>query len=109
VSEVFKTNKRKPSLLDQLSIVQIICALVLSIGGGAVSVWVTQASTTTKLAGIEKQVDDNRTDGNKQLDDIRSRMITRSDFESLLRSLTEIREDVKDIRAEVLRQAREKR
>lgn len=109
MSPVVETNVVKPSLLDRLNIVNIILALVLSIGGGAASVWWTQANTTTRLTSIETLMRDRKADRDKEVDNIRAQMVTRSDFEALLRALSDIREDIKEIRAEQLRQARERR
>lgn len=109
MSQVLQTQPRTASFVERLNIVNIIITIVLALGGGAVSVLIMQATTTTRLAAVEKDVSDNKLDSTKQLEDIRSKMITRSDFDFLLRALSDIRDDVKEIRAEQLRQARERR
>ena len=109
MSPVIETATARPSLLDRLSIVSMIVTLTMAIVGGALGVWITQATTTTRLSSVEKQVEEDKAERVKQVDDLRNKMLTRGDLDALLRALADIREDVKDIRAELLRQARERR
>ncbi|HEX8773709.1 MAG TPA: hypothetical protein VF735_08860 [Pyrinomonadaceae bacterium] len=53
MSPVVESETRK-SLLEKLSIIQIVIALAVSIGGATLSVWVTQARTTDRIDAVEK-------------------------------------------------------
>jgi len=112
---VATTTKRQPSLLDRFNIVHITITILMAVGGVVAGVWWTQGNTVTRLTSVEKQVEENKAERVRQIEDINGRMITRSEIQFLLRELSATREDVKETRDEVravrneqLRQAREK-
>ncbi len=98
------TQEHTPSLFERLSIIQIVLGLALLLGGGVVGILIVQGNTTQRLSTLETQNEKQ----DKGLEDIRKEMLSRSDLDALLRELGLIRDDVKEIRAEQLRQAREK-
>jgi hypothetical protein len=115
MSSAVATNKRQPSLLDRLNIVQSILTILMAVGGVVAGVWWTQGNTVMRLTSAEKQIEENKAEQAKQIEDINSRMTPRTEILLLLREMTATREDVKatraevnEIRAEQLRQARAK-
>lgn len=84
----------------------IVASLVLAVAGGALSVWVTQARTTDKLAAVEQQVQRNKDEREQQVKELREHTIPRGEFEAYKQIMQDIRDDVRELRNAQLRGGR---
>jgi predicted transcriptional regulator len=89
--------------MSRLSMLQLIVALVVSLGGGAISVAVMQTRTQDRLEQVETSVERNRAERDKQMEEVRSHTVSRDEFnarwEHVQADLKEIKEGVREIRA----------
>lgn len=104
-------ESQQPSLLERLSLVNVVVGLIMAVGGVGVSVWSAQAVTTNRLGTLESDIKESKQARNKQIegieqkiDDLRERAITREEFKDYLtelkESVSELRSDVRELRAD---------
>jgi Skp family chaperone for outer membrane proteins len=87
-------NTASPRFPVSLSLVNFAFTIIVSLGGAAVAVYATQATTTAKLVAVEQRTDK-----------IEQHSVTREELEARLRAIEQqcdaIRQDLRDMRQDL--------